>query len=47
LYEVLGATELGGSVQSIAFVTGGFPRVAWFGRVDEDYRFFTVREVSD
>jgi subtilisin-like proprotein convertase family protein len=47
LYEVLGATELGGSLQSIAFVTGGFPRVAWFGRVDEDYRFFTVREVPE
>lgn len=45
-YEVLGASDLTGGFESLAFVTGGFPRVAWFGRVNEDFRFFTVREVA-
>lgn len=44
-YEVLGKTELANDWEAVAIVTGGFPRVAWFGRVNEPYRFFTVREL--
>jgi subtilisin-like proprotein convertase family protein len=46
LYEVLGASDLAGEFQSFAFVTGGFPRAAYFGRLDQDYRFYQVREVE-
>jgi len=44
VYEVLGATNIGSKFEVIATVPGGFPRAAWFGRVDSSYKFFTVRE---
>ena len=46
-YEVLGSSDLGGTFQPLAFVTGGFPRVAWFAPLNTGLRFFRVREVAD
>jgi hypothetical protein len=43
-YEVLGTADLRTPFQPIATVAGAFPRAAWFGRADQSYRFFTVRE---
>ncbi|MGZ8940713.1 MAG: proprotein convertase P-domain-containing protein, partial [Limisphaerales bacterium] len=43
-YEVLGTADLTALFQLVATVPGGFPRAAWIGRADQNYRFFTVRE---
>lgn len=43
-YEVLGTADLTAPFQLVATVPGGFPRAAWIGRADQNYRFFTIRE---
>jgi subtilisin-like proprotein convertase family protein len=44
VYEILAATDPGQPFTSITNVAGGFPRTAWYGKVDSEYRFFQVRE---
>ncbi|HEX7860264.1 MAG TPA: S8 family serine peptidase [Verrucomicrobiae bacterium] len=43
-YEVYGATDLAGEFTSLGIVTGGFPRVAFFSRLDQPFRFYRVEE---
>ncbi len=45
-YEILAAPSLDEPFEIIATVFGLFPRSAWFGEVDQRYRFFTVREAA-